>query len=324
MRDKYVYVKVRQDEETPLQRLKGPFYGRFAYARAAETKALGDKGQDYLTFAQTADSFIFAICDGVSLSFYGDLAARFLGDTLLDWLSSPVLERIVDQQKLRKNLYEHLQKLTVPASHFIRSYNLPPTVTGLLRDVLEEKRERGSESTFICGRVDLPSKKFAEGRIILAWHGDSRLRIWEGERERTAMLGSTFLTSQRWSTHRGPIGGMPSLFVAGLQPAAISRLLVYTDGLAQLDDRTGPPDDRELQRLIDAAGQQTYSDDIALLELSWGGAPKQPKSQPVRLLWPVRRTFRQGLSKLLHGLIGLTEAMLHALHRLERYLRRLP
>ncbi|MFM1652481.1 hypothetical protein ACI7RC_10315 [Brevibacillus sp. B_LB10_24] len=267
---KYTCIRVAQDAETPVRRSTGVFTYRFAYARAADTKTAGDKGQDYVTFGRREGSFIFAICDGVSLSFYGELAARFLGDALLDWLSSAAVDRASEQEKLRQSLQAYLSSLTGPASSIIDKYPIPKDVTGILRDVLEEKRKLGSETTFVCGRIDLPGRVHKNGKIVLAWQGDSRLRLWQQALEKTSLLGEAFFTAHRWSTLRGPVGGGPHVAISELsQSWRITRLLVYTDGLADLDGWRGIPDDRQLQQLIDDAGRKATSDDIAVLDVSW-------------------------------------------------------
>src|ERR1041385_7373312 len=80
-------LQVAQDRETPVRAERyAAFSWRYAYARSADTRKVGDPGQDYLTFRYEEGVFAFALCDGVSQSFFGDLAARILGDALLTWL----------------------------------------------------------------------------------------------------------------------------------------------------------------------------------------------------------------------------------------------
>jgi hypothetical protein len=168
---------------------------------------------------------------------------------------------------LQKELDGYLRSLTGPASDAVLAHPLPPGVGGLFREVLEEKRNRGSETTFVCGRVDLPGGTFRQGRLVLAWMGDSRLRLWSGSKEKTSVLGGDFRTSERWSTLRGPVGGDPHVVCGALQ--GIDRLLAYTDGIGELDGCASVPDDRELQSLIEAASSKASSDDMALLDLAW-------------------------------------------------------
>lgn len=244
---------------------------RTAYARAAESRLSGEPGQDYLTVASRADQFLFALCDGVSQSFYGEIAARLLGDSLLTWLEK--LPAADHSGAPTPSLTALLQSLIIPATAVIHAHPIPSVAPELLREVLEEKRNLGSQATFACGRIDLPGPGLPDGRCLLAWLGDSRIRIWAPspgrEVEVTPLLGDTFHTSERWSSLQGPIGE-PHLYITPLQQEGrwhLSRLKAYTDGLSLLDEITSPLSASELQQLIDTAGGEPTSDDIALLEL---------------------------------------------------------
>ena len=76
-----------QSTETNIARQKkGNFYYRYAYSRSSDTQKANDLGQDFLAFSSNKNRFAFALCDGVSQSFYGDLGARILGTKLLQSL----------------------------------------------------------------------------------------------------------------------------------------------------------------------------------------------------------------------------------------------
>lgn len=276
--------RVPQDRETGVEVVQGPtFTCRYAYARSADTQKAGDVGQDYLTFRQDEATFVFALCDGVSQSFYGDLAARFLGDALLAWLSDR-LPLTTDAATIRTALSAYLRDLTGPATEQVQRHPLPPDIPPMLRDVLEEKRALGSESTFVCGRIDLPGPRFPQGRIVLAWMGDSRLRLWGPEGERSADLGGEFKTEQRWSSRRGPVGGEPHVFVAPLERdgrRTLVGLMAYSDGLAALDARDEVPSNRALQDMIASAGEAATSDDLSFLEVWLGPLPERIEAVPL-------------------------------------------
>ena len=73
-----------QDRELPVSDGGGGgFAWRYAYARAADLIAMDEGGQDYLALRWADGVVAFSLCDGVSLSFYGDLAARRLGHELV-------------------------------------------------------------------------------------------------------------------------------------------------------------------------------------------------------------------------------------------------
>jgi hypothetical protein len=268
-------LQLPQDRETPVQALsrKGFAY-RYAYARSAESRDAHQPGQDYLVLCEDDQRLVFALCDGVGESFYGDLAASFLGDRLAEWLWNEV--NLQDgQDTLRALLRRKLLEWTGPASELVASQALPPGIPALQHEALENKRALGSQSTFVCGRLDLPSSARPAGGVFFAWLGDSRLRIWSADRERTQELGDTFDAAQRWSTSRGAIGGEPHVFAAPLleQGRALAGFMVYSDGLAALDRVAQPLLDQPLQELIDDSQEAATSDDASFLEVWIGRAP---------------------------------------------------
>ncbi|HRO23607.1 MAG TPA: protein phosphatase 2C domain-containing protein [Promineifilum sp.] len=143
--------RLDQKRESAPQAGENAFLGyRYAYARAADSRRDDEPGQDYLAFRDGADHFVFAVCDGVGQSFYGDLAARLLGDALVDWLETgpPVADH---PAALVDSLPAFLSALTATAAERVDQYPIPDGPP-LLREVLLEKQARGSEAMFVCGR----------------------------------------------------------------------------------------------------------------------------------------------------------------------------
>src|SRR6266508_1024083 len=122
------FQKVSQVWETPLQsKHDGPFEYWHAYSRSADSRASGDTGQDYLTFHVYDGRFVFALCDGVSQSFYGDLAARLLGDMLVNWLAAdPACASTSEAFALE--LADRLRGLTVDATGLVYDQPLPDPI----------------------------------------------------------------------------------------------------------------------------------------------------------------------------------------------------
>jgi hypothetical protein len=168
--------------------------------RSADTRAAGDSGQDYLTFSQDEQSFVFALCDWVSQSFYGDIAARLLGDGLLAWLAR-IEPSDPNAEVLTASLDAYLKDLTTGAMNTVQQQPLPDHMPPKLREVLEQKRQQSSESTLVCGRIDLPSKQLSQGRAVFAWMGGFCLRIWGPAGERAAELGDTSKTEEYGTPH---------------------------------------------------------------------------------------------------------------------------
>ncbi len=266
-------TRVSTKQETPTTaRQRARFGYRYAYARSMDCRTTGDTGQDYLIIFEHESRFAFALCDGVSQSFYGDLAARLLGDALVEWLFNLALP--IDEAELQANLSNFLQLLTVHAGEQVSAYQLPENLSLMLKNALDKKRAIGSESTFIVGLVDVDANT-----VILAWMGDSNIRIWGNEGEQTAQLGDTFLKRERWSTAKGPVG-QAHVFVGSTEQ--IVHFAAYSDGLEKLNQRfeAGSPSNRSIDLQISEAGE----DDMSFVEFWLGqlpdldaGAPEKPQ-----------------------------------------------
>lgn len=290
---------VPQNQETPLTVVKKAALAyRFAYARAAETQEIDDVGQDYLTILEGKKSLAFALCDGVSQSFYGNLAAQHLGDALIRWLSGD-LDPACTQKEMQNKLENYLQHLTDSATEVVRKFPLPPDISEMLRVVLEEKRALGSQSTFVCGRIDLPDALIPAGRIILAWMGDSRLKAWCKGNDKPIDLGGVFNTDQRWATNRGLLNGNPYIYMTtlGAEEQEIDRIVSYSDGLYALDNWDTEPSNAHIEEMIAHAGQSSTSDDISLLEIWLGAAPADILMNPLNAPYFVGIGYRDGSIK---------------------------
>ena len=292
-------LRIPQDCETPVQFVRErAFAFRYAYARSADTIEANDVGQDYLAMRYNEQIFVFALCDGVSQSFYGNIAARLLGEALIDWFWEHIPTNH-DEATMSAALNAHLLSLTEPITRVVNQFALPRGLAPMLRDVLEEKRASGSDSTFVCGRIEFPNVDQPQGRIILAWMGDSRLRLWSADGECSAMLGDRFDTAQRWSSRRGPVNGQPNLYLGPLfqdDLPIIHSLVVYSDGLSLLDGKPSLSN-FGLQSMIEDSLDSDTSDDISYLELWIGKVPAhiEAKPSPPPKKWPLSPT-RAGYS----------------------------
>jgi hypothetical protein len=272
---------IRLDQTKPLPitiASESSFSLRYAFDRSADSIHAETPGQDYLAINFERGRLAFVLCDGVSQSFYGDLAARILGDALVEWLwdqGSIVLERRYDFQD---STTDFLQQLSKGASAQVRTFPLPENMAPMLREVLEKKRALGSETTFTAGYIDTRSRQ-----IQLAWMGDSRLRVWDQRSELTdTLLGmENFKTAERWSTCRACVG---RLHTVQLSTSLVARLMTYSDGLARLDRRIRQrsPGNATLAQLIEESQYLPTSDDISFLEANLGAPldwhPPRPKA----------------------------------------------
>ncbi len=272
-----------QNQDTPPTVVRRPRLAyRYAYARSADNAGEGEVGQDYLVIKEDAHQVAFVVCDGVSQSFFGDLAARLLGDALVDWMfTAPAkISNGASPLALEAALLEFLICLTSEATARVQAVPLPSGIPGMLQTVLEQKRALGSESTFAAGVLDTTTNT-----IFLAWMGDSRIRLWSRTREVSLdLLGDSFHTEERWSSLKGPVGRL-HVYLGPLP--AIKRLTVYSDGLTNLNQLPleRSPNSEVIQGWIQAACSSTTSDDISYFEVWTGTLPRettarQPGEQP--------------------------------------------
>lgn len=249
-----------QRAETPVTHLDLPQCQiRYAYARSAESRLSDENGQDGLTFSIGENYLCFALCDGVSMSFLGDLASRFLCQALVDWL--PTLPEKSSQPDLEGSFTHFLAGLTGPATALVDREVLPAGLSPLLVSVLEEKRRLGSESMFICGLLN-----FQKDCLTLAWMGDSRLEIWPERYEFSRnSYRQAFQTHERWSSRKGVIG---QVHLRQSPLSSIQRLDVFSDGLAVLDRKMSTPySDEQLNEIMRSTGETPTSDDLSLFEV---------------------------------------------------------
>ena len=197
-------ITIDQRTRCPIRILNLERYTfRYANDRAAESQRTDSKGQDYLAIRYNENTLGFVIADGVSQSFFGELASQFLGEHLLSYLME-FGERFVDGTlDIQKSLETELNNMAFVATPIINGFQIPQELPGMLVSVLEQKRHMGSQATFTAGFVDITRKKLA-----LAWMGDQRLRLWRNLQEITQeVLGNeTFQTAERWSTTTGMVG----------------------------------------------------------------------------------------------------------------------
>lgn len=257
----------KKEMVSPLIRLD-PYYFRLAYERSNDSVESSSPGQDYLLFSQTDNILLFAVCDGVSQSFMGDIGAKILGNALIQFLSQ--IDIYNESPKIEADFNQYLHTITKDATEQISSYVLPDNLPKMLKDVLEEKRLLGSQSTFVCGRIDLPSQTNPKGNLILFWMGDTRLRFWNMAGFELLDFKDKFITAQRWSTLSGPIGGASNFYKAPLSSDnlehSLGRLIIFTDGLPNKFISNHVFSKKEILDIIQQTRTYPENDDIAVFE----------------------------------------------------------
>jgi hypothetical protein len=250
--------KSNQRKEEELSFLNTDFFQLcYGFYRARETMENEEKSQDYLVFQEENGTLAFALCDGVSLSFYGDVAAKFLGDKLVAWLMKQDEILFEEGEAL---FHAYLEMLTEEATKHIEAVPVNSHLPELVKSVLEEKRSNGSEAMFVCGRIDALSNGLY--RLFLSSGGDIRVRFFSDNREE--VYQSKLETGIRWSTKRGLIGEKANIVIE--KSCVFHKLLLYSDGLALLDEKEIGSD--EIKEAISQSLATPESDDVSLLEIT--------------------------------------------------------
>jgi len=255
---------VPQSIETPVSFVEVPgAYVRYAYARSSDSMSSGIDGQDFLCFRHNDQRFVGVVCDGVGSSFCGNLAARILGENLLDWLWSLDILYVNGQAALQESAASFLNKLQKQAQVEVDEYEIPAEIGGLVRQALEAQRSYGSEAVFAACRIDHPSPAAPNGLISILWMGDTTIRVLDDAGE-ALDLGGRFENSDRWSSTRG----VRAATYAWMQELdGVGRVLIFTDGLAAHNEALHAYSDDRLDREIRAGQRLPSSDDVALLDV---------------------------------------------------------
>ncbi|MBX3069795.1 MAG: protein phosphatase 2C domain-containing protein [Thermomicrobiales bacterium] len=225
--------------------------------RSAEARAFDEPNQDYLAFRAEGERLVFAVCDGVGSSFRGDIAAQIVGETLLDWLWA-----VEDADEATRLWPQAIDEMASRARRFAET-EISADLPEVLRDVLAEKQERGSESMFASGVLDLHS-----GRHVLVWAGDVRISVTERGAS-PAFDATAFSTANRWSSKHGLIG---EVAVREFRWNPPWRLDIYTDGLAS----EPPPASGQIRNWFERSTTRPDADDCSFLSVAWDKDDQAP------------------------------------------------
>ena len=262
-------ITLSQTTDTPARREMAPGAAiTCLYARSRDSREADAPGQDFIAYGYDEGHIAFAVCDGVSQSFFGDLAARFLGERLVDWLAALLddPDDAVTLEAFGARLDQALRAWTAEANARVAAMPISEGLPPLVREALARKRDHGSEAMFVAGLVDM-----ARGQVLLGWLGDMGLRLWDWHGAPVELPGAVWETRERWSSRVGPKPGAPRVALVPL--AGVSRIAAFSDGLgsraSELDALSLDGLDA-LARELDAA---PASDDISILDIALSAVP---------------------------------------------------
>lgn len=283
-------LRTDQRRKTPVTNgpKTAPFFFRFGLDRSRDTQKSNQPSQDCVSVQWTETRLSATLCDGVSQSFFGELAAAELSNKLSKFLLD------LPDESNPNHLYDiiraFLNTLSSTFSQTVEEHSLEGVEPAFLKAVLEKKRYLGSEAVFCAVLLDKTTD-----HVLFVWAGDCRLRLWlQGEEVTSELLNTeSFITRERWSSSKGVIGN----FHLALYPfSSLDTIVSYSDGLAPMDDR--PNIFQETNVAIEQCISQTKplasSDDVSFLQISTLPADKLPQNLISQL--PELRIMEQGSS----------------------------
>jgi serine/threonine protein phosphatase PrpC len=132
----------------------------------------GGEGQDYAWLWASSRQVIGVVADGVSQSFYGQIAAQFLVKSLAPYLQQGHLRD--DSDATKQALIAELCAIAQDAAKEVQTYKLGKGLSAAMQDVLNEDREKsGSQAVFGAFVFDRDT-----GRVVACQLGDVRFRVF--------------------------------------------------------------------------------------------------------------------------------------------------
>ena len=282
-------VRVTQNADSEVSFVAAPQANlRYVYIRSSDSVANQIEGQDYLVFKYNDKRLAFVVCDGVGSSFCGNIAARVLGEGLLEWLWSAEADYLTGPEALSEAARAFLRNLQPQAQQEVEAYQIPDHLPALVQQALNQQRSYGSEAVFVGGRLDHPTEDLPDGRLMLVWMGDTQARLFDdggGEID----IKANWTANDRWSSVVG-VKGTVHAWLGGVND--IARLLVFSDGMMAHADNLATYADIELEEAIEAQFRTAISDDVALLDIVrhtrvYLGLPEDGSSNSAKNMAPI-------------------------------------
>lgn len=271
-------IESEQSREVQLTQIdRGPFILRFASYRKNEDAEYNLRSEDYIVSDITPSRAIFALCDGVGSSFYGDIGSQILGELLLNWLQKLRLEDVLSAIELAsdsvpglvRNLQQELEKSIKLATSIVEKKDIRTGKDDLTHIAEKDQRDQfGTQSNFVGGVVWPGTQSLPNGLVLLFWLGNARVRIFFQNTELPPLAKWGEDTDQQkevWSSKEGVVGQVYS-YITDL--SKITSILAHSDGLEKVENRIIPGIvANQLEELVSQA-QSMKDDDISFLELT--------------------------------------------------------
>jgi hypothetical protein len=232
--ERFRYIS-SQAKDQKVSSYHGLMTCRYGYGRAIDKTEQGEMGQDFLEVNINDDICNFTLCKGIGKNDQKGVAARNLGNMLMEWLDT------TDDWS---------------SAGFLSFLKVTPPF-------------HSDDAMYICGRIELPTLEHPLGRIWMAWQGDTTLKLWRDELEVSQFFKETLTKDEWWSASNGPVGGVPHVYQSRLEYGMAMRLQLYSGGLSDLDPIHDWLPDEQIQILFDAPHTDGLREDAGYLEFKW-------------------------------------------------------
>lgn len=260
-------VELDQACITPLTvYCRGPFRLRYAHSPSAICREKHERSQDYTVWRAEQHRVAFAVCDGVSNSFFGGIASQAIGEALIErlWkLAEDQKSSDREPPELAQALSDFLNSRTARTTSYLNAKDLSGADSEFAREGAEVKRERsGSQSNFVCGVIDIPGGALPKGRVLLFWLGDARLQAWKDNDNRsTSLLNAKWDNHEAWSSKFGVTGPVHA-YCGTLED--VNCIIAHTDGVNDISAQLSPSlSEKDLAAALDTLGE----DDVSFFEV---------------------------------------------------------
>lgn len=272
-------IESEQSRDVRLTELaRGPFIFRFLSYRKSEDAALNLRSEDFIVSDLTQEKAVFALCDGVGSSFYGNIGSQILGEVLTSWLGkisipgnfSPLQASAVTlwMGTLSTQLTSELNSKTALATSIVQKKEISSQDELVRLAEITQRDDFGTQSNFACGILWPQSISLPRGLILLFWLGNARIRLFSQNNDLTAQLGwgrDPNQLKEVWSSKDGVVG---TIHAHVTDFAAVTHVMAYSDGLENAEQHIRPNlEAAQLEKLVKYS-QSVKDDDATFVEWS--------------------------------------------------------
>lgn len=226
----------------------------FGFRRCCEYDE-GDKpGQDYVVVRVGGGYVVGIVADGVSRSFYGNLAAEYVSN----WMVEELWRQRADTPEA-ESLEGLLKQAEARFADYMDKYPIPTDLPPYLIQALERKRPKGSQTVFAAFVLNV-----AEARLALYQVGDIQALVHNSRPEPEVVESPA---KGRWSS-----AGKSPMLLEKKVFTNVNGLVVKSDGVSEEWGRTLDANELAADRFGLMAKARAQNDDISFIALQLDAA----------------------------------------------------